>query len=241
MIMRKLLLLWSCCLGLTTAAQQLPVLCYHNITTPGQHPNDLLHIDSHQFEQQLQTLADSGYHAILPDEMVALLQQHKPFPPHTFMITFDDSHDVHYSIAAPLLRRYHFKGVFFVMTVTLNKPHYLSAANIKALSDEGHVAASHTWDHPRPDGYLDWDKELLLPRRQLEKITGRPVWYIAYPFGAYNDSIIAHVRQAGYKAAFQLNRRPVEGQELYTLRRMLVDGRWSGAQLLREMKKPVTP
>ncbi|QJB36947.1 polysaccharide deacetylase family protein [Chitinophaga oryzae] len=239
--MKKLLALWGCCLSLATAAQQLPVLCYHNITTPGQHQNDLLHVDSRQFEQQLKTLADSGYHTILPDEMVALLQQHKPFPARAVMITFDDSHDVHYSIAAPLLQRYHFKGVFFVMTVTLNKPHYLSSANIKALSDEGHTVASHTWDHPRPDGYQDWDKELLLPRRQLEKITGRPVWYIAYPFGAYNDSIIAHVKQAGYKAAFQLNRRPEASNELYTLRRMLVDGRWSGTQLLREISRYVTP
>ncbi|SKA30880.1 Peptidoglycan/xylan/chitin deacetylase, PgdA/CDA1 family [Chitinophaga eiseniae] len=239
--MKMFLVLLGCCLSLATAAQQLPVLCYHNITTPGQHQNDLLHIDSRQFELQLKTLADSGYHTILPDEMVALLQQHKPFPARAFMITFDDSHDGHYSIAAPLLQRYHFKGVFFVMTVTVNKPHYLSVAQIKALSENGHAVESHTWDHPRPDGYHDWDKELLLPRQQLEKITGRPVRYIAYPFGAYNDSIIRQVKLAGYKAAFQLNRQPAEGKELYTLRRMLVDGRWSGTQLLRKISRYVTP
>ncbi|WP_343746972.1 polysaccharide deacetylase family protein [Chitinophaga sp.] len=233
--MKRLIVIWCCCLSLTATAQQLPVLCYHNITTAGQHKNDLLHVDRDQFDRQLKTLSDSGYHTILPDEMVALMAQHKPFPPRACIITFDDSHDVHYSVAAPLLQHYHFKGVFFVMTVTLNKPHYLSAANVKALSDEGHVVASHTWDHPFPAGYKDWNKELVTPRQQLEKITGRPVWYFAYPFGAYNDSIIMHVKQAGYKAAFQLNRLPVAGKELYTLRRLMVDGRWSGAQLLHEM------
>ncbi|MBC9929428.1 polysaccharide deacetylase family protein [Chitinophaga qingshengii] len=233
--MKRFLVIWGCCLSLMASAQQLPVLCYHNITEPGTHKNDGLHIDRHQFERQLKTLSDSGYHTILPDEMVALLQQRKPFPAHACMITFDDSHAEHYTVAAPLLERYHFKGVFFVMTVTLNKPHYLSSAQIKALADQGHVVASHTWDHPFPEGYKDWHQELVTPRQQLEKITGRPVVYFAYPFGAYNDSIITHVQQAGYKAAFQLNHLPAPGKVLFTLRRLIVNGGWSGAQLLHEM------
>lgn len=235
--MKHLIVFWLCCLPVIVTGQQLPVLCYHNITVPGTHKNDLLHVDRAQFEQQLRTLADSGYHTISPDAAITLLKEGRPIPPRTCIITFDDSHAEHATVAAPLLQHFGLRGVFFVMTVTLNKPRYLTKDQIKTMADQGHVIASHTWDHPhlKLTGVMDWQKQLVGPRQQLEKITGRPVWYFAYPFGEYNDSIIVELKKAGYKAAFQLNRPPVPGNELYTLRRIMVDGNWSGPRLVGAM------
>jgi peptidoglycan/xylan/chitin deacetylase (PgdA/CDA1 family) len=42
-----------------------------------------------------------------------------------------------------------FKGVFFVMTVSINRPNHLTKEQIAALSDTGNVIAAHTWDHHR--------------------------------------------------------------------------------------------
>lgn len=214
----------------------IPILCYHNISTEGQHKNDLLHVSSEQLNHQLKGLSDSGYHTMLPDELTKYLTENKPLPARLFMITFDDSHEAHFSIADSLLRHYGFRGVFFVMTVTLGKPGYMTAAQLKVLADRGHTIAGHTWDHPHlyTTGKMDWEKQLIHPRKVLEKITGKQVWYFAYPFGEWNDTIVNHLEESGYRAAFQLNGHP--GKALYTIRRMMVDGRWSAVKLQEEMK-----
>jgi peptidoglycan/xylan/chitin deacetylase (PgdA/CDA1 family) len=47
------------------------------------------------------------------------------------------------------MEKYGFKGVFFVMTVSINRPNYFIKEQIKELSDTGNVIAAHTWDHHR--------------------------------------------------------------------------------------------
>lgn len=218
-----------------SAQVNIPVLCYHNIYAGTGHKNDLMHISNEQLNLQLKSLADSGYRTILPDELLAYLTGKRPAPAKLLMITFDDSHVEHFSIADSLLRRYGFRGIFFVMTVTLGKPGYMTTEQIRKLADRGHIIGSHTWDHPHlyATGKMDWEKQLLRPRKTLEKITDKPVWYFAYPFGEWNDTIISHLERSGYRAAFQLNGH--RGNALFTIRRMITDGRWSGVRLQSEM------
>jgi peptidoglycan/xylan/chitin deacetylase (PgdA/CDA1 family) len=60
------------------------------------------------------------------------------------MITFDDTRGEQFSIGANEMDKYGFKGVFFVMTVSINRPNYLTKDQIKKLSNTGHVIAAHT-------------------------------------------------------------------------------------------------
>src|SRR5213075_3239723 len=48
------------------ARPQVPVLCYHHIKD-GKPTNDYT-VNAETFRQQMQILADSGYHSILPDQ-----------------------------------------------------------------------------------------------------------------------------------------------------------------------------
>jgi peptidoglycan/xylan/chitin deacetylase (PgdA/CDA1 family) len=41
------------------------------------------------------------------------------------------------------------------MTVSINRPNYLTKEQIAALSDTGNVIAAHTWDHHRVTKYTD--------------------------------------------------------------------------------------
>jgi len=191
-----------------------------------------------QLSAQLKALADSGYHSILPDQLYAYLHAGTPLPARPVMISFDDTRAEHFSIAAPLLQQYGFKGVFFVMTVPIGKPGYMTASQIKALSDMGHAIGAHTWDHPHAANIRSSDIETQFrnPRRHLENVTGRPVYYIAYPFGEWNDSVIRDVKLSGYKAAFQLTGKVSPGEPLYSIRRVMVNGNWSGARLQQELK-----
>ncbi|MCF6405325.1 polysaccharide deacetylase family protein [Chitinophaga filiformis] len=219
-------------------SSSVPILCYHNISADDSRKSSALSISRLQLRAQLKALADSGYHSILPDQLYAYLTTGKKLPDRPVMITFDDTRTEHFTIAAPLLQEYGFKGVFFVMTVPVAKPGYMNASQIKALSDMGHVIGAHTWDHPHAKGIRpsDREKQLVNPRHVLEKITGKPVEYIAYPFGEWNETVIADVQISGYKAAFQLTGKVSPANKLYTIRRIMVNGSWSGPRLQQELK-----
>ncbi len=82
------------------------------------------------------------------------------------------------------MKKHGFKGVFFIMTISIGKRGYMAADNIKTLSAEGHVIGTHSWDHHRVKQYNDtaWNKQLNEAKAKLEPITGKPVQYFAYPF-----------------------------------------------------------
>lgn len=220
------------------AKKEIPVLCYHNIRSLKKGNSPDYTIDAEKFHAHLQMLYDSGYTAILPDQLYEYLTIGKELPSKSVMITFDDSHEDHFTTAAPILERFGYRGVFFVMTVPIGKPSYLTSKQIKQLSDSGHVIAAHTWDHPnlRNLKEKEWDQQISQPMRQLEKITGKPVKYLAYPYGAWNDKAIMELRKHGIKAAFQLSEKKSEKEPLYTIRRLMVSGNWSPATLNKNIK-----
>lgn len=221
---------------------QVPVLCYHQI-------RDYKHSDSRatrdyivpgaSFREQMQSLADSGYHSILPDELYDYLTTGKTLPPRPVMITFDDSRSDQFTTALPELNKHGFKAVFFIMTVALNKPGYMSREQVKQLADEQHAIGSHTYDHKNVKTYTpdDWVEQVQKPSQQLQSITGKPVEYFAYPFGLWNKEAIAKLKDHDFKAVFQLAEKRDENDPLLSIRRIIVPGGWSGKGLQQVMKK----
>ena len=183
-------------------------------------------------------LADSGYHAITPDEYYDYLAYGTPLPSKPVMITFDDTSEEHYTIAFPELEKYGYKGAFFIMTVSIGRPGYMSKEQIKALSDKGHTIASHTYDHHNVKKYEgeDYDNQMVKPKDKLESIIGKKVDYFAYPFGEWKQAAIPELQKREYKAAFQLAGKRDTADPLYTIRRMIVPGGWDGAKLDKWMK-----
>lgn len=216
---------------------QVPILCYHRIDD-SRKPDDY-NVKVASFKEQMKALADSGYHTILPDQLYNYLTKGTPLPPRPFMITFDDTRKEQFTVAASEMKKYNFKGVFFVMTISINRPNYMTSEEIKQLSDEGNVIASHTLDHQNTKKLKtqeEWDRQITKPSERIESITGKSVNYFAYPFGLWNDTAVAHIKSYGFKAAFQLTEKRSEGEPLYTIRRTLVPGSWSTPNLLKRMR-----
>src|SRR5215207_5344238 len=105
--------------------KQVPILCYHRLENKNSTSDYTVSINS--FKEQLKLLADSGYHSILPDQLNDYLIKGTPLPTKPFMLTFDDTRHEHYSIAAPEMEKYGFKGVFFVMTIPIGRPNYMTS------------------------------------------------------------------------------------------------------------------
>ena len=220
---------------------QVPVLCYHRLRDykPTESASTRTYIvPVAPFQAQIKMLADSGYHAITPDDYYAYLAYGKALPSKPVMITFDDTSVEQYTVGATELNKYGFKGVFFIMTVSIGRPGYMSKEQIKSLSDAGHVIASHTYDHHNVKKYegADWDLQMLKTKEKLEAITGKPIDYFAYPFGEWKANAIPELQNRKYKAAFQLAAKRDSTDPLYTIRRMIVPGEWDGTRLHKWMK-----
>jgi peptidoglycan/xylan/chitin deacetylase (PgdA/CDA1 family) len=219
------------------ARKQVPILCYHQIrnwrASDKQLDKDYI-IPPATFKTHMKMLADSGYHTILPDELYEYLTKGTPLPEKPIMLTFDDTDGDQYEVARPELTKYGFKGVYFIIFNNINKNHhYMTRQQIRQLSEEGSVIACHTLTHPNFKKLkgAEWDKELEVPKKKLEILTGKPVNYFAFPYGAWNASGLPELHKRGFLAAFQLSEKRDSDDPIMTIRRVLGCGYWSAATL----------
>jgi peptidoglycan/xylan/chitin deacetylase (PgdA/CDA1 family) len=213
--------------------KEVPILCYHQIRdwkpTDSKVSKDYI-MPPADLKAELKMLADSGYHSILPDQLYAYLTKGEALPSKPIMLTFDDTDEDQYIVAWPEMKKYGFRGIFFVMTVSLNRlPHYMTKQQVKELSDAGNVIGSHTWDHHSVKKYQgnDWVIQIDKPTKELEAITGKQIRYFAYPFGLWNRQALPELRKRGFIAAFQLADKMDPTDPLMTIRRIIVGGGWS--------------
>jgi peptidoglycan/xylan/chitin deacetylase (PgdA/CDA1 family) len=224
------------------ARPQVPILCYHQIrnwvSTDGKMGKDYI-VPIAEFKSQMKMLADSGYQTILPDQLYNYLVYGAKLPKKPIMLTFDDTKLDQYTNALPELKKYGFKGVFFIMTVSLGKPNYMSKAQVKELSDAGHVIGSHTYDHQNVKKYQgeDWVTQIEKPTKTLKEITGKDVKYFAYPFGLWNKEAIPELKKRGFTSAFILAEKRDENDPLFTIRRIIASGYWNTRTLHNSIVK----
>lgn len=224
------------------ARKEVPVLCYHQIREWKASDSKRAHDDiipPGNFSQHMKMLADSGYHTILPDQLYDYLNYGKSLPPKPIMITFDDTDLDQYTIGAKELKKHGFKGVFFIMTVSIGRPRYMSKAQIKELSDEGHVIASHTWNHKNFSEFTaeDWTIQIDKPTKTLETITGKKVEYFAYPYGISKAENLHKLKEHGFKAAFILSTKRDTANPLFTIRRIIDPGTYTARNLYNSIQK----
>lgn len=218
--------------------KQVPILCYHQIRdwkpTDSKVSREYI-VPPAAFAAQMRMLADSGYHTISPDQLYAYLISGARLPSKPILLSFDDTDLDQYTVAYPEMKKYGFKGMFFIMTVSLGKAHYMNRDQVRALSEDGNTIGSHTWDHHNVKKYEgnDWITQLDKPTKQLEQITGKSIKYFAYPFGLWNTAAFPELKKRGFVAAFQLNEKPDPVDPLYSIRRIIVPGTWNGSVLNR--------
>jgi peptidoglycan/xylan/chitin deacetylase (PgdA/CDA1 family) len=140
------------------------------------------------------------------------------------MISFDDSRIEHSEIAAPVMEKHGFKGVFFIMTITYNKKNYMSKDEIAALAKAGHTVGLHSWDHTMVIKYkeaADWQKQVVEPQKKLAEIVGKSVEYWAYPNGVYNHESAKELSKY-IKLSFSLATKRDSLLPLQCIRRIIV-------------------
>lgn len=115
----------------------------------------------------------------------------------------------------------------------------MSKAQIKELSDQGHVIASHTWNHKNFAQFTDedWEVQIDKPNKTIEAITGKKVEYFAYPYGVFKAASLSKLKDHGFKAAFILSTKRDETYPMYTIRRIIDPGTYTAKNLYHSINK----
>ncbi len=212
----------------------VPVLCYHHIRDweAADTEDDRAYIvPPAKLEEELKWLKDNGYTSVSAQQVYDYEINGLPLPPKPIMLSFDDNDDNQWTSARPLLDKYGFRGVFFIMTVTIDKENYMTSDQIKQLDKEGHDIEPHTWDHHMVTGYTteaDWQQQIVEPKKTLEDLLGHPTPFFAYPFGVYDANAAQKLETYGYRGAFRLAEVMDDTvKPKYALKRYIANGYWT--------------
>ncbi len=113
------------------------------------------------------------------------------------VMSYDDGVTQDKKLAA-MFSKHGMVGTFNVNSGKLGQKNYLQAAEIKVVY-AGHEVATHSVTHPHLTSLTaaQINQELADDRKALEKLTGGKVRGHAYPFGSYNDAVIAEAKKVG--------------------------------------------
>jgi peptidoglycan/xylan/chitin deacetylase (PgdA/CDA1 family) len=117
------------------------------------------------------------------------------------ILSFDDGTDADRRLVK-LMNDYELIGTFHLNSNKLGTKGYLSRDEIKDLY-KGHEVSVHSANHPNLTmlSKIDVVYEVVEDRKELERLTGKPVRGMAYPFGNNNDMVVDAIRGLGIEYA----------------------------------------
>ncbi len=178
-----------------------------------------------EFEGQLKFLRENGYKIVRLRDIVNFMMGRGTLPPRAVAITADDGHRTVFTEMKPIVERYRIPVTLFIYPSAISNASYaMTWEQLKELQATGlFEIQSHTYWHPNfnkdkrrlsPADYqkfVDW--QMTKSKEVLERRLGAHVDLLSWPFGIYNDQLIAAARQAGYVAGFTIARRTVSRQD----------------------------
>ena len=176
------------------------VLLFHRISK--NYPKSLSQVSVKQFEKFCKEIALSQKKTVNFSDF--------SMENNDICIVFDDGDKSIYDFAFPVLKKYNLTATIFIasgiiankkITDFYNTKNMMTAENIKEMSDNGFEIASHSAVHL--DLTLldenDLRKELLNSKKELEKLTGKSVPALSFPYGSWNEKAITIAEECGYK------------------------------------------
>lgn len=238
-----------------TLRREMPVIMYHRFiehdSEKGVHGTWM---PIAMFEKHLRLLKWLGYETLtfrdLADKgFIHRLQYGKKY----LMITADDGYQDNRTRMLPLLEKYGYKAVVYVVTGEgYNRWDVEQASNpdtrvdlmngeqLKALTASGHVEiGGHTLTHPRLSKLAPEQQahEIQENKRQLEALLGHPLLSFAYPYGDMDESAKAQAMAAGYRFAVATNSGPrAMHQDPFRIRRIAIFPRTDVFGLWRKIR-----
>lgn len=251
-----------------TKKYEIPVIMYHRVikdkSEGGVHG---IYVTESQFEEHLKYLKEKGYETItFKDFLDNRYKERFNRGKKQIILTFDDGYTDNYNYAFPLLKKYGFKCVIYLLShldynrwdveVKENPEHrfdLMSLEMIKEMEEYGIEFGGHTKTHPKL-ATLPIEKaqeEILHSKEVLEEKLGHPLISFAYPYGNLSEDVKKIVRNSGYHFAVATDSGDISfSEDLFQIRRIgifstnnfltfkrKVSGRYNFIKIKREEKE----
>ncbi len=229
------------------------IIYYHSV--PASHLS--------QFEKHMRYLAEHCCVFSISQIKKIPIDANKP----VISITFDDGFDSVFHNALPVLKKYNLPSAVFVPSGLIGKARnwkiydssddemIMNEKQIKSAALMDCEILSHTVTHSNLSSLDDkcLREELIGSKLHLEKITGKDVKAVSYPYGGFNKSVCQAAKEAGYSFGFtiepkligkktddyQIGRFAVSTTDNMLKFRFKVTGAYVVSEYLRFIKKKV--
>ena len=147
-------------------------------------------IKSCQFEEQVRIISEYC-------ESAGLEKGHVVF-------TFDDGGKSFYTIVAPILEKYGYKGLFFITTKYIGTNTFLNETEIRDLHNRGHIIGSHAHTHEHLYSLSDkqLEEEWKLSTEILSRILGENIKYASIPNGDTSKKVLHYAQKYGIEHVY---------------------------------------
>ncbi len=189
------------------------ILMYHHIARPPKGAEIRgMYVSPRQFDWQIGWLKARGYSFHTFAELAAGL----PPSNRQVILTLDDGYRNNFEQAFPILLKHAVKAVIYPILDDLGRrdvtwpgateqtpADMMTREQVREMADAGIDFGSHLLQHRKLTDMPEAEQveQLNRSREGLEAITQAPVTSIAYPYGAYDESVMEMTRAAGYSYA----------------------------------------
>ncbi len=195
--------------------KRFSILMYHSISDPLSYEEKRYACRAETFARHMKFISDGRYNVVSLDHILDSIQKRRGLPDNALAVTLDDGFSDNYYNALPILERYSVPATIFLTAGLLGstnlwmsskgfpKRNMLSWDHVKEMLARGISFGSHTMTH-LPLTEIESEKarwEIMESKKIIEDRIGRSIKHFAYPFGLFSQSVVDHVRQAGFSLA----------------------------------------
>ena len=218
--------------------EPVPILMYHVIAAPpAGAPFPGLYVEPQEFAAQMRALRQAGWHAVTLDQVEAYWRQGVPLGAgKPIVLSFDNGYQSQYTQALPVLRALGWVGDENLQLTGLPPSQGgLGQEEIRGLLAAGWELDTQGISHA---DLIALDAEQLhyqvaTARRTLQQRFHVPVNWFCYPSGHYDATVVAAVKEAGFKGSTTVVPGWAHpGDDPYRLHRLRVLGGTSPEALL---------
>ncbi|MGL5582883.1 MAG: polysaccharide deacetylase family protein [Cetobacterium sp.] len=217
---------------------EMPVIMYHRVikdeSEKGVHGT---YVTVKQFDEQMKYLKNKGYETITFEDLLNnKYKQRFDKDKKWIMLTFDDGYKDNYENAFPILKKYQFKGIIYILDgVKYNKwdvddknnPEkefpLMNVEELLEMQKYGIEFGGHTSTHPKLAelSLENVKKEIILSKNNIENLVGKELLSFAYPYGSLNEDVKKIAQESGYQFAVATDSGSITfSDDLFEIRRV---------------------
>ena len=204
-------------------------------------------VSMEDFKREMLYLKKNNYNVISLKALYRLIEEKKPIPPKTVVITIDDGYKTTMK-AYRILKEMNFPFTVFLYMEAINRyPDFLTEKEIREMEKSGLAEfENHLYSHPnlakwrltltKTEYIKRLKREKELSEEKFKKLFGRRPEFLAFPYGDYDRISVKFFRENGYKLLMTQDRGNYNGKSTLVPRMAIVGSQSNFEKFVSDLK-----